>query len=157
MDREPQFILASDTIVKTLLRKQGFNIFRDMISSESIQLIVDKYEFGFVFMMEKAHMGQSRMKLENRFKITGFVLLNTISEYELHIMLLCSDLEHKGDGNLLMESVFQYAKDNDFKIITLESLPDDKLVSWYKKLGFQTIAPIYKDDELKVFKMMLIL
>lgn len=149
----PRFISSSDNDIKKLLRKQGAMICRDYIYPEIIESSIEKFDYGFVLIIEKARVGQSMLRLENRFRIYGFVLTEALDEFEVRIHLICVDDAHKGEGTILMRSVLQYAQENDYVRITLHALPDPKLVEWYQTFGFVITDEIYKSGELKVYTM----
>lgn len=149
----PKFISSSDNGIKRLLRKQGTMICRDYIYPEIIETSIEKFDYGFVLMIEKARVGQTMLRLENRLQIYGFVLTEALDEFEVRIHLICVDDNHKGEGAILMQSVLQYAKENDYVRITLHALPDPKLVEWYQSFGFVITDEIYKSGQLKVYAM----
>jgi ribosomal protein S18 acetylase RimI-like enzyme len=150
---EPHLVTSDDKHIKRLLRKQGTSICRTQITQSLIESSIEKFDYGFVFMTQKAMMGQSMLKLENRFKISGFVLMGGIDEIELHIHLICVDENQKGDGTILMNSALKFATDNDYLRVTLYALPEPSLVIWYRSFGFQVVDEIYKNGQLKVYAM----
>ena len=153
MDRIPDLFSASDSNMKKLIRKQGVVVCRDKIYASTLHASLEKFDYGFAFVTNKAQIGQKLYRMENRYHLDGFVLLESIDEYELRIHLLCVDESHRGDGYILMKHVFDYAKDNDYLSITLHALPEDHLIKWYETLGFTIVNNLYKDGELKVVAM----
>lgn len=148
---EPIAFTSQDKNIKMIIKKQGAEICRDFISNDIIDYCLGRFDSGFVFMKEKAKIGRSVARIEDRFKIHSFVLLQEVDKSELHIHLICAEVRHK--EKILMDHVINYAKDNEYLTISLNSLPDDTLVKWYEKLGFRIVDKIYKNMELKVVRM----
>jgi GNAT superfamily N-acetyltransferase len=153
----PTLISSDDKNMKKLIQKQGERVCRNEISQDILSNAIQKFDYGFAFVIERAQIGQNRLRIENRLKVSGFALMEEIDKNELHLHLICVETEHKGDGSILINHVIQYAKDNDYLIISLNALPEKKLVTWYELHGFRVYLPIYKGEELKVYKMILTL
>jgi len=64
----------------------------------------------------------------------GFICVNTMNNEELHISIICTVKNNNNLGSKLLDIVFQHAKQNNYKLITLEC--DEKLEQFYKKFGF---------------------
>lgn len=56
-----------------------------------------------------------------------------------------SSVRRQGLGTRLMESVIGYARDNNFKILTLKTSPKQHGMFIYKRLGFVTVG--YDDSD----------
>jgi ribosomal protein S18 acetylase RimI-like enzyme len=151
----PTLSSADDKNIKRLLRKQGVDICRDQIYESTLNLSLDKFDYGFAFMIQKAHFGRSSLKIEDRYRINGFVLMEGLGEYELRVHLICVDSNHKGLGNILMQQVIQFADENSYSKVTLYSLPSPSLVDWYQQFGFTVIDRVIKNGEIKVYLMSL--
>ena len=57
-----------------------------------------------------------------------------MNDEELHISIICTIKNNNNLGIKLLDIVFQHAKENNCKLITLEC--DDKLEQFYKKFVF---------------------
>lgn len=64
----------------------------------------------------------------------GFICISIMNDEELHISIICTIKNNNNLGSKLLEIAFQHAKQNNYKLITLEC--DDKLEQFYKKFGF---------------------
>lgn len=153
MENLPELISSDNKNIKRILRKQGPDICRGRIYKSTLDSAIEKFDYGFVYMVQKAQLGQSLLKVENRYNVNGFLLMEGLGEYELRIHLICVTESSKGLGMLLMQQAIQFAKENDYANITLYSLPESSLVNWYQQFGFTIINEIMKGGEIKVYLM----
>ena len=150
---EPRFFDHSDKDMKRLIKYQGDRVCRQRIYNSVLLDSLSCFRAGYAFVLPKARIGQSTRRVEDRVVLYGFVLLQVVGGYDLHVNLICVDESYRGAGNILMDKVFEYAVEHELTRVTLHSLPDERLVLWYKSLGFLISESLYKDGELKVHYM----
>lgn len=59
----------------------------------------------------------------------------------------------QGEGTELLLYGIDYAKQNGYNRISLQSLNEQKLLDWYRKYGFKIIEMLYEGTEIKVVKL----
>lgn len=146
------FTIDNTELIKEL-RKQGQDVCRQKISKKWIYASLDDFQFGFVHATRKSQVGRMKRGKSN-LHIASFVLCKKMTNNNLDLKLVCSRPNNR-EGVLLIHNVEQYAKEEGFKILSLFSLPDYKLVEWYKKQGFviKSESRDPKNYELKTYYM----
>lgn len=142
-------------IEEKLIKEQGQDVCRQIISKHYINLQTKEYDFGFIHKINVAQIGQTRSrKTTSTTRVSSFILckLHPIFE-EIDINLVCSRPNSK-DGKKLIELVVQKALELKFKYLSLLSIGNSKLVAWYKSQGFEVISEkMYSDGSLKAYSM----
>ena len=149
------FEKTSTNIEEKLIKEQGHDVCRQIISKHYINLQTKDYDFGFLHTTNVAQIGQTRSrKTSSTTRLTSFILCKMHPEFEeIDISLICSRPNSK-DGKKLIELVSQKAKEMKVKYLSLLSIGDAKLVAWYKSQGFEVISEkTYPNGELKAYSM----
>lgn len=133
MDQIVYFTIKQTEMIKQL-RKQGQDVCRQKISKKWLYASLDDFQFGFIHATPIAQIGRMRRGTPTLY-ISSFVLCKKMTNENIDMKLICSRPDNR-EGSLLMKNVEKYAKEQGFKILSLFSLPDYKLVEWYKKQGF---------------------
>lgn len=90
--------------------------------------------------MDIAYVTSSLQKVDIGFSFyeknipIAFICSDVVNDKKLHISIICSIKNNNNLGSRLLNKLFEYAKNNHYKLITLEC--DDKLEKFYKKFGF---------------------
>jgi ribosomal protein S18 acetylase RimI-like enzyme len=72
---------------------------------------------------------------------------------QVEISLVCSNTNVK-HGKILMDLVYQKAKELNYKYLFLLSLSELKLINWYKRLGFYILSEkVHSRGEIKAYAM----
>lgn len=158
---EPVYFTPANRDIVTLIKTQGAETCRNEIYQEILLESLQNFTGGFVILSDIAQIGQRRRS--NRKMVEAFVLFRdveiSVRAKELFISLICSRNAIKKHGSLLMKSIFDFVCPNDrYRSISLESLPEDRLVNWYRKIGFEVIKSTYNDDpdqKVKVIQMII--
>lgn len=95
---------------------------RDELDKNYVSTCLKNTDIGFSFYVKNVPFG------------FGFVCINIMNSEELHISIICTVKTNNNLGSKLLNIVFQHAKQNNYKLITLEC--DEKLEIFYKKFGF---------------------
>jgi hypothetical protein len=125
--------------IKDLIKVQGEQTCRNIIDKMTIRTSLQGFVFGYVSYSPRASSGRiSPRSFSEKYTLNGFIICSVV-EYrptEIHISLICAS---KGTllGSRLLQSVDEYAAQNNYKTITLLALPDKSLIEWYKKHGFK--------------------
>ena len=117
------------------------------IKKSWIDMSLDKKSFGYAHMLPKAN------KDTDEYYMHGFILCRIDSEspHIGWIDFICSRPNSKV-GKLLFAE--EHIKENkNIKLIQLMSLPEPKLQTWYKKLGFSVSSIDIWDGVPKAFLM----
>jgi ribosomal protein S18 acetylase RimI-like enzyme len=126
---------------------------RPMVSERiSIYHIFTKFFQNTVFIAEKVQ--------NNNVKMIGFLIgfISQLNRSECYIHLLCVDPKHRGESAAfnLIQNFFDVVSQMGCKKVYLITKPiNQKAISFYKKLGFNTEVPdskIVKFGNLNVFK-----
>lgn len=152
MEQIVYFTIQQTEIIKHL-RKQGQDICRQKISKKWLYASLDDFQFGFVHATPKAQVGRMKRGGSSLY-IASFVLCKKMTDQNVDIKLICSRPNAR-EGSTLIQNAEEYAREQGFKIMSLFSLPDYKLVEWYKKQGFQIKSESRdpKNYELKTYYM----
>ena len=152
MDPIVYFTIHETDLIQQL-RKQGQELCRQNISKKWIYASLDDFKFGFVHATPIAQIG--RMKRgKPGLPIASFVLCKPMTDENIDIKLICSR-PNTQEGSKLIRKVEEYAKEQGFQVLSLFSLPDYRLVQWYKSQGF-VIRSEFRDPkkyDLKTYYM----
>lgn len=151
------FFTQGNALYKKLIRKQGHIVCRDQIYQGIINDSLDQFTHGFISISQKAQIGRARRGSNDDFIVNGFSLLQDYQGIDLRLLLICNAVRQKGAGRSMMEQIIVFGLEAKFSRIQLYALPDPKLVRWYESFGFEVITPLYRDGEVKVYDMQLIL
>lgn len=111
---------------------------RNELDAGYVEISLNKSDIGFSFYDKEIPI--------------AFVCIKKENETKLHIMLICSIKNNNNLGSKLLKKVFEYAKKNGYKMITLEC--DNKLVNFYKKFNFNVFKKLEMDfvDMVKIIE-----
>jgi hypothetical protein len=184
MDLPPNFEYfekGNGSVFERLIKEQGSEVCQNMLHENYISAQSKKYSFGFVHTMPVAQIGQkTRSKTANRrgpFEggsnatalgredvggsnattriVSSFILCNLFPEFEqVEISLVCSR-ENAKHGKILMDLVYEKAKELKYKYLFLLSLSEEKIINWYKRQGFKILSEkFHENGEIKAYAMM---
>lgn len=136
------------------LREQATQICRFQISPKWMEGSLNDFRFGFLHKTPIAQVGKIRRTRHTSYSITSFILCKPYSTNNIEIKLLCSRSKKK-QGEQLLKVVETYARNLGMSALSLSSLPEKKLIDWYKSQGFQVDYEIKDLDtyELKGYYM----
>ena len=125
--------------IREMIKKQGDRACQNQLSIETIS--ENAFTFGWIYISPKAQIGRRSIKSSND-KHTSFLLClyTSLKPEYLTINLVCS-INHL--SKLLMDTAENRAKEMGIKGIELQAIPNDKLIKWYKSLGYVYINTIY--------------
>lgn len=149
------FEKTSTNIEEKLIKEQGHDVCRQIISKHYINLQTKDYDFGFLHTTNVAQIGQTRSrKTSSTTRLTSFILCKMHPEFEeIDISLICSRPNSK-DGKKLIEFVSQKAKEMKVKYLSLLFVGDVKFVAWYIMRGFVVLsAKKCSNGEFNVYSM----
>ena len=129
----PFFIEQSDKNFKKLIKEQGPKVCRDFIDNNYISKIVSSFEFGYVIVTPKAMIGNST-RGRRELMLLGYTLFNISPDN-------------------LLNKIFEYCKERGINEIKINSIPDDKLIAYYKQHGFVFEKFLYMRNEIKAIAM----
>ena len=142
-------------IEEKLIKEQGQDLCKNIISKNYIHLQSKDYDFGFINKINVAQIGQTRSKSANStIRVSSFILCKLHPNFEeIDISIICSRPNSK-NGKTLIELVTKKAMEMKYKYLSLLSIGDVKLVNWYKSQGFEIISEkVYPDGDLKAYSM----
>ena len=130
--------------IREMIKKQGDRACQNQLSIETISENASTFTFGWIYISPKAQIGRRSIKSFND-KYTSFLLClyTPLKPEYLTISLVCS-INHS--GKLLMDVAEARAKEMGIKGIELQAIPNDKLIKWYKSLGYVYINTIYLNN-----------
>ena len=111
------------------------------ISSEKISHDASTFTFGYLVYLERAHICRRSVKsLNDRFNSSSSILLSFIlcnytnaAPDQVFIELICSNNK---TGKFLIELAEEKVRSMGIKRICLFLLDKDRLINWYKSLGY---------------------
>ena len=149
----PFFIEQSDKNFKKLIKEQGPKVCRDFIDNNYISKIVSSFEFGYVIVTPKAMIGNST-RGRRELMLLGYTLFNISPDnLIMYLHLVCSKETCRGKGSILLNKIFEYCKERGINEIKINSIPDDKLIAYYKQHGFVFEKFLYMRNEIKAIAM----
>lgn len=136
------------------VKKQAFDVCRGKIPKKWIHSCLQDFTFGFIHRTPFAEVGKKKRSTQKCHRIYSFVLCKKVSDDDVDIKLVCARVNSREGANLL-KLVEDHTKQLHFKSVSLTSLPDYKLVDWYKKNGFVIRSEIHdpKKYEVKLYYM----
>ena len=149
---------GKNSYLKKVIKTQGSIICRGEIYQEIIDEALKKFEIGFAKVIEKAQSGQTQRSKADKVQITSFSLLFempsiSITYKELFIQLICGLKSKRGEGTELLLHIIDYAKQNGYNRLSLQSLNEKKLLEWYLYHGFKIVEVLNEGSEIKGFKL----
>lgn len=149
--------VGKNSYLKKVIKEQGDMICREKIYQEIIYAALKKFDIGFANVIQKAQQGQRRKKADS-VQITSFVLLSEGSKItptykELFLELICGMKNKQREGSQLLFYAIDYAKQNNYDRLSLQSLPEKELLDWYHHHGFKIIEMLYQKQEVKVVNL----
>ena len=126
-------------LITKLINTQGKEVCQNKIDMDYIKHNMSTHSFGYVSMTQKAQIGRRSIKNDNdKYTVNGFVIcrINPAMPRLARIELVCSRPTSR-IGKLLME----VAEDEclslgTVSLIQLLSLDNNKLINWYKSMGY---------------------
>lgn len=142
----------TDLDVVEELRKQAYEVCRQTIPKKWIYGCLSDFTFGFLHQTPMAQIGARRYNTRKR--IYSFVLCKKTRDDCVDVRLLCARPRTKEAG-VLLEHVEYYVRQQKHRILSLSSLPEYRMVDWYKQKGFEIKTDVRdpKTYELKVYYM----
>ena len=145
---------SSDEIqhIRKIIKDQGNKTCNSKINTVAINAYVTSFNFGWISLTPKAQLGRRSIKnFSDKFLLRAFLLCvcNPSTPTVLQIDIVCSEVK---TGKFLMSLAEDKARSMGLKRIILYALPDQKLLNWYKSIGFEPIIQINdsrsKNDKL---------
>lgn len=135
------------------LKKQASEVCRQAIPKKWITGCLSDFTFGFIHLTPVAQIGATR-RYPTRKRVYSFVLCKQTTHNCVDVRLICARARSK-EGSLLLDRVEKFAKEEKMEILSLSSLPEYRLVDWYKQKGFHIKTDIHdpKTYELKLYYM----
>lgn len=136
------------TINEKLIKEQGIDICRSVISANYISSQTTTYDFGFIRKTPIAQIGQSKKQ------VASVVLCKVFPEFkQVDITLLCSKPNIR-DGKRLMKMVEQKASATGYEYLSVLSIGDERVMNFYKTIGFKLISEhLFPTGEIKAYSM----
>jgi GNAT superfamily N-acetyltransferase len=148
------------TLIKDLVRSQGFETCREEISLQYIKNVIHEYDFGLARITQKANVGKKHTrKSGDKFQLWGFLLCRLNKNTKIAtIEIVCSRRGAQGTGRLLIEILIEKLKSQNIaQIVRLLCLPKDKLRAFYKTMGFQQETIHVPEPTMKLYEMTFLL
>jgi hypothetical protein len=153
------------SFISKLIRKSGIDVCKQQNDRSWIEESLSTSSFGFIYLSPKAQIGRRSIKNDlDKINVQGFITCRISKENpnSVWIDLVCSKQRSKV-GLLLMEVAEERIRSIEHPqkiiVINLYSLPEEKLVNWYRKLGYgaEDLGKLGRKDLPKVFHMQKIL
>lgn len=142
MDDYEYFEKTDNKQIEKIIREQGKDVCRNMISNKYLSIQTKDYDFGYIRKSPIAQIGQRKTRKKTEESLSSFVLCKLQEKTkEIFITLLCFRPTKK-DGKHLLDLVTERAKEMDYKYISLFSIGETRLLNWYKSQDFYTIIDI---------------
>jgi N-acetylglutamate synthase-like GNAT family acetyltransferase len=141
------------TINEKLIKEQGVDICRSVISANYILTQNATYDFGFIRKTPIAQIGQSKKRKKTQY-VASVVLCKVFPEFkQVDITLLCSRPNVR-DGKRLMKMVEQKASSTGYEYLSVLSIGDERVMNFYKTIGFKLISEhLFPTGEIKAYSM----
>ena len=160
MDRivfdEPIIVLKDDRFLKTIIMENGRSIYK-IIPSE-LQKALERFDCGFVILGRKENTNVNKRISTNSIILKAF----TLFEFDFKDTILRSKIifgyeSCKGNGLILLKRIRRFCQEHNIYEWHLNSLPYERLISFYEKFGFTRGRTIYIKGEPKVIQMYMII
>lgn len=135
-EKEFEMFDKTDKRLLEQLKEQATQICRLQISPKWIEGSLNDFHFGFLHKTPIVQVGKTRRTRHSSYYITSFILCKQYSTNNIEIKLLCSRPKKK-EGEKLLKVVETYVRSIGMPTLSLSSLPEKKLIDWYKSQGFQ--------------------
>ena len=139
----------------SMIHTQGVEVCRKKIGQSWIDETISKFSFGIAIYTNKAQIGQSINKKNNKY-LKGFVVCrgDINSPKIMWIDLICA----RESGSQLLQQAEEHARTiNDVRMLMLYSLPDEELKQWYMRRGYDVSIVKIWDGNPKAFLMVKLL
>ena len=127
-------------LYKKILKHQGNEVCRDVITRQWIKDSVSKLSFGIAKYKKNTRNNKKIYSLADEYYLQGFISCRTDIEGEdiLWIDIVCTREKSSYVKQLINESI-EYTKNNlpTIRLIQLFTSNDIGLINWYKSIGFK--------------------
>ena len=152
-----EFSPSTDNVsmLKDIIKTQGQDVCRQQISIDYIRDSSHIHDFGIARITPRAVIGQRQTRRHgDRYHLWGFILCKIDFEFEMvTVELVCARPNSGGTGKLLIEMAEEKARQEGLKMMRLLCLPDDKLRSFYRRLGYRQVQMGVAGSNLKLYEM----
>lgn len=127
-----------------------FNMFKKIILEQCeldktyIKSCINRFTDGYILLGNKSTIGKTIRSKADKYFLKAYCLFEYDEEWsEVKGLITCSHSNYPDCGLVILESVNRFI--SEFKVLkwTLYSLPFEKLVNYYKRLGFREIDTKY--------------
>ena len=126
---------------REIIKKQGNKTCN--LSVDSISQYASTFNFGYLVYLQRAQINRRSIKsLNDRFTLLSFILCTHISTApdQVFIELICSANK---TGKFLIELIEEKIRSMGIKRIYLYALDKDRLINWYKSMGYVFVNKNY--------------
>lgn len=143
-------------LIKKIIKDQYNVTCRCQIDKDHILESLEDFGHGFILLNRKQPKYGDKKGRKDLYYLKSFILFN-YNKFNKIIteLVVCSvkTISEIGNGRRLMDSVFKFGYENDAILWELKSLPYDKLLEYYQKLGFIFVDTIYYNGKKKIYRM----
>ncbi len=131
-------------IFNRIIIQQGQLSCRNQLDISYIKSCLEKFTDGYIYLDMKSTIGRTvRSKADKYFLKSYCLFVYDEDSLEINGLITCGHENYPGSGLIVLNSVLNFV--NEFKVRNwiLNSLPFEKLVNYYKSLGFNEVYTKY--------------
>jgi hypothetical protein len=129
-------------LIIKLIIEQGNIICRGEFDNSVIKNSIEKLEYGYIHIQQKAQIGQMKNKKK---EFIGYSFIICTKKMDIPFITLICARQNTKDGVKLLQLVEEKSINEGYKYIALHSIIEINLINWYKKQGFVIEDEIFID------------